>query len=371
MIWKPLSLLTLFTLLFVISVTSPVAAEAQSYDYVQYQCYPYTSYYTLSHGNHTYYKPYTTIYCLRYTYTLSVDATPGVGTAVTVSPLPSQSGQYSYSGYPYSSYGYYNPYGYSSGSPYDSNGYPYSSGTSYTTVTLTAEQTIAKDSSLRYVFVSWIIDGSETSGSNVQSLTMDRSHSVVARYKTQYMLRVSVDPAVTNLQGEGWYDADRSVNLSLPPMVQAEGQGKRYVVNGWDMDGSFYGGPSLSVQMNGPHAVKGIYKTQYYLKVGSEYGQVTGDGWYDENSSATATAKPELPVDGMWGALGAKRIFYQWSGDASGPSPTLTVRMDRAKSLTALYSMDQTIPIVLVLAIILVASLLVIGFLFRTKQIEL
>jgi len=337
----------------------PVRADAQSYDYIMYQCYPYTDYYTVTHGNHTFQKPYTTIYCLRYTYTLTVGATPGVGSAVAVSPLPNQSGQYNVNPYGYyGSYGYYNPYSY------------YQTGTSFTTVTLTGEKIVTKDQSTRYVFVSWIIDGSETSGSNVQTVTMDRSHSVIARYKSQYMLHVSVEPAVASLQGEGWYDSDRTVDLSVPPMVQVEGQGKRYVLAGWDVDGASIGGPSLSVQMNGPHAVKAVYGTQYYLKAGSDYGQVTGDGWYDENSVATVTARSELPVGGIWGALGAKRVFYQWSGDASGSSPTLAIKMDGAKAIVAMYSLDQTMPIVILGTIGIAASLAAIGLLLRNRRIE-
>jgi len=369
-------------------LAGPGFADGRTYEYVQYQCFPYTAYSQVTHGNKTYYRPYIAVYCLRYTYTLTTDAyPPAAASALKVSPLPSETPQYTYSVYP--NYGYYNPYGYPNtgqygypnGSPYGNQyGYPggnpyatpyYPSTPSYTTVTLTAEQIVNKDSGARYVFASWIIDGSELAGSNVQSVTMDRSHSALARYRTQYFLKVSVDPPVANVQGEGWYDSEKAVNLSLPPVVQVEGQGKRYVLGGWDLDGASYTGQSISVQMAAPHSVRGIYRTQYYLKVGSDYGQVRGEGWYDENSTVTLTASPELPVEGFWGALGAKRIFYQWSGDLGGASPILVVKMDGARTVRALYSLDQTIPIAIILAMILGASVLTILFLLRARIIEL
>ena len=77
------------------------------------------------------------------------------------------------------------------------------------------------------------------------------------------------------------------------------------------------------------------YQEQHYLQVNSQYGYANGTGWYNANSTATASITPTSL---------AGHQFQGWIGAIVSSSPTVTLRMDSSKELSATWSQGVNIP---------------------------
>lgn len=100
------------------------------------------------------------------------------------------------------------------------------------------------------------------------------------------------------------------------------------------------------------------YQEQYYLQVNSQYGYVNGTGWYNANSSATASITPTI-VNG--------HQFQGWIGTMVSSSPTVTMEMDSSKEISATWSAASIAPpgslsgsiLILIITVAIIAVLLV------------
>jgi hypothetical protein len=108
----------------------------------------------------------------------------------------------------------------------------------------------------RYVFEDWTVDAVPVSGNPVQA-TMDSPHTVVAHYKTQYLL--AVDSEYGYAEGGGWYDAGSSATISVTTQVDTS-YGVRQVFDRWT--GDFQStSPVATVTMNSPLSVRAAWRT--------------------------------------------------------------------------------------------------------------
>ncbi len=82
------------------------------------------------------------------------------------------------------------------------------------------------------------------------------------------------------------------------------------------------------------YSYKNVKVYEYYLAVKSDLTgpTLTGEGWYREGTETLISASKEV-ADGSE----TKHLFSYWSGDFSGNSPSVTVPMDRAKTVIANY----------------------------------
>ena len=98
------------------------------------------------------------------------------------------------------------------------------------------------------------------------------------------------------------------------------------------------------------------YTRQYYLSVVSPLGITEGTGWYDDGSTARFSLDiATSPLPGLAGSLGAKHAFENWSGDASTSDLQSTIKMDRPKSIIAVWREDYSTPYLLIAAIAIAA----------------
>ena len=109
---------------------------------------------------------------------------------------------------------------------------------------------------VRYVFQQWTVDSTAISGNSVQ-ITMDAPHTVVAEYKTQYLLTVSSDYGV--VQGGGWHDAGSSAAFSVTTSVDTS-YGVKQVFERWtgDLEST---SPATTITMDSPHTVSAVWGT--------------------------------------------------------------------------------------------------------------
>jgi hypothetical protein len=107
---------------------------------------------------------------------------------------------------------------------------------------------------------------------------------------------------------------------------------KRYV---WTSTGGLSTLQSGTILVSGSGTVTGNYETQYYLTVTSPYGTLSGEGWYASGATAYAALDTSMVDHGN----GTRRVFMNWSGDASGInySGSDPIAMDGAKTAVATW----------------------------------
>jgi uncharacterized repeat protein (TIGR02543 family) len=149
----------------------------------------------------------------------------------------------------------------------------------------------------------------------------------------QYQLTVSTADFGT-VSANGWFNVGtvQSVTATPPSVVS----GEQYVFNGWTGTGSgSYTGTSnpCSVTMNAPITETASWTHQYYLTVSSAHGTTSGNGWYNNGSTAYAG----LATGTVSGGAGTQYVFTSWSGDASGSNFAQSngITMNSPKTATA------------------------------------
>jgi len=130
----------------------------------------------------------------------------------------------------------------------------------------------------------------------------------------RYYLKVKTDPeGITTIPGENWYNEGTQVTLTAPDQVSVS-TGVRYKFLYWDVDRTQVDGNPITVVMDANHTATAHYRLEYYLTVLSPFGTVGGEGWYPSGSTAHATLNTGMVDHGN----GTRRVFTNWSGDASG-----------------------------------------------------
>jgi len=211
----------------------------------------------------------------------------------------------------------------------------------------------------RYIFAGWV--GDVTSDKPSLTVVMDTSKNLVAKYKVQHSLTI-YQPNAQPL--ERWFDAGAG---AVTPSAAAEvesGPGARMVFQTWTVDGTPVAGNPAKVVMDRPRNASAYYKTQFYVKVASDVGRPSGEGWYDAGTTAILTATSEMPMEGVLGTLGGKQAFSGWSGDVQSNANPLSVKVTRPYTIRANWSTDYSQPSAIiggaVIALVLLLALLVL-----------
>jgi len=108
----------------------------------------------------------------------------------------------------------------------------------------------------RYVFQQWTVDSAPVSGNSVQVIT-DAPHTVVAHYRTQYLLTASSDNGI--VQGGGWYDAGNSATLSVTTEVDTS-YGVKQIFVKWTGDTESTSA-TTTITMDSPHTLRAVWRT--------------------------------------------------------------------------------------------------------------
>ncbi len=114
--------------------------------------------------------------------------------------------------------------------------------------------------------------------------------------------------------------------------------GVRYVFVQWS-DGSK--DTTRTITFRTPLVLVAIFKTQYELKVISEFGNPQGSGWYDQGSQAPFSVTTPQPSPGLLGLLGGRVIFQGWSGNFTGTASTSNIKMDAPKTIQANWKAEN------------------------------
>jgi hypothetical protein len=169
----------------------------------------------------------------------------------------------------------------------------------------------------RYVFTRW--NDGDSSTSRVVS-----SGAYTADYDEEHQL--DVISAYGETQGSGWYKDGTWADFTVPDYIASPDT--RHYFTGWSGD---YTGdtPSGSVLMDGPGAVTANWQDEYLLTLNSEYGKVTGAGWYPGGNSAGFSVTDSVETPDI------RHYFTGWSGDYTGNSPSASLTMTGPKVVNA------------------------------------
>jgi len=110
--------------------------------------------------------------------------------------------------------------------------------------------------------------------------------------------------------------------------IQSLGNDTRFVFVRWS-DGNTSNTRTITVGSDVELSAE--YKKQYDVKVSGSGGSISGEGWYDEGSTANIVANsPCNEVQKV-----SRTLFTQWSGDSTSDSATVSITVDSPYSFTA------------------------------------
>ncbi len=178
----------------------------------------------------------------------------------------------------------------------------------------------------RHSFLKW----SEDSATNTtSSIIIDSAKKVYAVWAKQHLL--VVESKYGDAEGGGWWDSGTEAKFSVTSPLDLGNDTRRAFLS-WTGDSSA-SNPSATILMDSPHSVEAKWKTQYYLKVNSQFGNTIGEGWYDQDSTATFSIR--IPEE-------LQQVFTGWSGDSAATTKTVTIIMDSPKVVTANWTPAPT-----------------------------
>jgi hypothetical protein len=110
--------------------------------------------------------------------------------------------------------------------------------------------------------------------------------------------------------------------FDIPLQVSTE-EGTRFVFTSWNDDDKSV---SRTISHGGEYTAN--YKAQHKLTIESLYGSPKGDGWYNSGSEANVS------ITSTEGKI-IQHAFAGWSGDLSGQQTTVSVTMDKPRTIKA------------------------------------
>ena len=179
----------------------------------------------------------------------------------------------------------------------------------------------------RNLFSSWSGDLSSTS--TTITVTMSKPVTLQANWIKQYYVTIISPTGSPN--GEGWYNAGSVVTVGVQSTVQYPNS-TRMIFNGWSST-TLGNNPTAQITVNSPTSLLAAWKTQYLVTVQSEYGPAIGGGWYNAGSPAQISVPSAVAYTNA-----TRRAFAGWTGDYTGPSNNVTLRVDTPKTLTARWT---------------------------------
>ncbi|HUY70011.1 MAG TPA: hypothetical protein VMV00_00380 [Candidatus Baltobacteraceae bacterium] len=204
----------------------------------------------------------------------------------------------------------------------------------YSTARISAPYAVNTSNGTRQLFVGWSGSGpgSYTGAQRNSTVTMNGAISETALWQTQYY--VGTSSQYGGVSGDGWHGANSTVSLSLNSSTINTGYGTRVVFDHWTGGST---ASALQFKAVAPQNVIAYWNTQYLLNATTEYGNATGSGWYDSNSTADVRLSTTFVPEGNGTGLG----FRQWSNGNS--TTNLTISVSQPTSISAMFGQQYLV----------------------------
>jgi hypothetical protein len=205
---------------------------------------------------------------------------------------------------------------------------------------------IIETADTRHIFTGW--SGDYTSTATAGSLTMNKPKTLIANWRDEYLL--AVDSVYGTVTGAGWYDENASAAIGITPYVETSDT-RRYFT-GWSGDAAGTT-PSVSLYMDTPKRVAADWRSEYLVRIASDYGSPTGGGWYEEGVQATINVAPQ---EGFI----IRHFFKGWSGDINANQTNYRMLVNAPLVITALWETDYVQLYILVGVVVVLGGVTVI-----------
>jgi len=200
------------------------------------------------------------------------------------------------------------------------------------------EISVAQDVSIsegsRIHFLGWE-DGPPSS---VRVTHLSSNTTLRASHVRQHFVDVDSRARALGATGGGWHDEGTTAMVFVKEIVIIA-DGTRAVFAGWTGDLT-HPEASISFVVDSPKSLTATWKFQHLIAVSSQHGSPTGEGWYDEGSTARVSVEDTLPV-----SEGTQLKFVEWRGDLTSTSAILSFTVDGPKSLSASWKTQHFLTI--------------------------
>jgi len=178
------------------------------------------------------------------------------------------------------------------------------------------EEILDAEGTTKYEFAGWVGEGegSYTGPSRKVRIQLHSNITEKVVWKIQHKLEVitNIDEYDKNL----WYDEDDTVTIAVPAHMEIAKEERRKFIS-WTGTGSgSYSGEdtSTTVIMHDAIKEKVNWKTEFYVQISTEHGEINGEGWYQEGSNAECSLDSSL----IAGIKGERFVFEGWQGSGQG-----------------------------------------------------
>ncbi|HHS13339.1 MAG TPA: T9SS type A sorting domain-containing protein [bacterium] len=167
----------------------------------------------------------------------------------------------------------------------------------------------------RLTFLGWegTGEGSYTGPQRTPTVVMNEPITQTVIWNQEYYLDIQTGTQADALSG--WFSEGTIRTIEVPRFVYLSDDTRRRFVR-WQGEGtgSYSGGDTvIAVTLNNPVRQVAEWQNEYYLAVVSEYGGVTGSGWYAEGSNARFSVQSQVA-----GGSGVRHVFTHWEGSEGG-----------------------------------------------------
>ncbi|MCD6532322.1 hypothetical protein J7K99_07755, partial [bacterium] len=185
------------------------------------------------------------------------------------------------------------------------------------------------DGRTRRIFVNW--SGTISSAANPFPFAVAASATIPANWAVQHYL--SIVSEFGGEYGEGWQDDWSLVWAQISPeTVEISPTCRAYFV-GWTGDTTTTANP-VGITITAPTEIVANWQREFYIAAASDYGTVSGAGWYSAGDTAEIVVSPTVAE-----STDTSRLkFAGWYGlDAPIADSAARFEVSRAESLWALW----------------------------------
>ena len=176
----------------------------------------------------------------------------------------------------------------------------------------------------RLVFSYW--SGNYTSNATTLQLTMNAPYNLTANWIVEHYLTIT--SSVNGFPEQGWYREGRLVQLRASSPIDQGNHSRKIFVN-WSGD-LVSNSTEITVIMDGPKAIVANWRTEFELRVSSERGKPSGQGWIPQGETARFSIESTIS-----GSDGVRYVFTRWTGDYSSTSNEGSIVMNSPKTVNA------------------------------------
>lgn len=198
----------------------------------------------------------------------------------------------------------------------------------YHNAQLTSPVLIYVAPNIRENFTGWVGTGkgSYTGFEANVSLVLFSNITETILWSRQYLVNVSSQHSIAS--GSGWYSNTSVANYSIAANIVPINASSRFVFDSWTNGNKNKSG---TVTVVAPVNLSAIWSKQYYANITSQYGNVSGSGWYTQGSLATFSLL--TPVKKI--TDNENLAFYEWSNGSKNSS--ITTMIHSPIQLNAIY----------------------------------